>query len=190
LLVTGAELKAWLERSFSQFTQIAPGAQDWPLLDPDFPSFTFDTIEGLTWAVDLAATAWVDARGAIEPTHPPRRILDLSYQGQAVACDQHFVLATNSYRASGSGGFAGARTKALPLGPPINSRDALAAYIAQTGPITDQARPNWHFAPMAGTTVVFDTSPRAASHLSAVSPAMLVPLSLTPQGFRRFRLHL
>jgi len=190
LLVTGAELKAWLERSFSQFTQITPGAQDWPLLDPDFPSFTFDTIEGLTWAVDLAATAWVDARGAIEPTHPPRRILDLSYQGQAVACDQHFVLATNSYRASGSGGFAGAQTKALPLGPPINSRDALAAYIAQTGPITDQVRPNWHFAPMAGTTVVFDTSPRAASHLSAVSPAMLVPLSLTPQGFRRFRLHL
>jgi len=190
LLVTGAELRIWLERSFSQFTQIALGAQDWPLIDPDFPSFTFDTIEGLTWSVDLAAPAWVDARGGIAPAHPPRRILDLSYQGQAVRADQRFVLATNSYRASGSGGFATAQTKALSLGPSTSSRDALAAFIADNGPITDDGRANWHFAPMANTTAVFDTSPRARRHLFGLAAPLLSPLAMTPQGFRRFRLQL
>lgn len=190
LLVTGADLRAWLERSFSQFNQIAPGAQDRLLLHPDFPSFNFDTIEGLTWGVDLAAPPWLDAKAFAPQAQPARRILNLSYQGKALAPDQCFVLATNSYRASGSGGFATARTKALLLGPTISSRDALAAYIAQHGPVTDTAPPNWYFAPMGGTTVVFDTSPRAELHLSSLAPHRLCPLSLTPLGFRRFRLHL
>jgi 2',3'-cyclic-nucleotide 2'-phosphodiesterase/3'-nucleotidase len=45
LLVTGAEVRLWLERSCSQFRQINLQAQDAPLLDPDFPSFNFDTID-------------------------------------------------------------------------------------------------------------------------------------------------
>ncbi len=185
LLVTGAELRLWLERSFSQFRQIAPRAQDAPLLDPDFPSFTFDTIDGVTWAVDLAAPPWVDAKGAA--TNPPRRIVNLCFEGKPLAPDQPFVLATNSYRASGSGGFVAPQTKALPIGPPLSSRDALAAYIARTAPLTAKAPPHWHFVPMPNTTVVFDTSPRAEVHLA---PSSICPLCTTPQGFRRFRLHL
>jgi 2',3'-cyclic-nucleotide 2'-phosphodiesterase/3'-nucleotidase len=185
LRVTGAQLRLWLERSFSQFRQIAPRAQDAPLLDPDFPSFTFDTMDGVTWAVDLAAPPWVDAKGAAST--PPRRIVDLSYQGKPLVPDQPFVLATNSYRASGSGGFVTPQTKALPLGPALGSRDALAAYIARTAPLTAEAPPHWHFVPMPDTTVVFDTSPRAQVQLA---PSRICPLSMTPQGFRRFRLHL
>jgi 2',3'-cyclic-nucleotide 2'-phosphodiesterase/3'-nucleotidase len=178
----------WLERSFSQFPQIAPHAQDTPLLDPDFPSFNFDTIEGLTWAVDLAAPPWVDAKGAV--SRPPSRILKLSYQGKPLAADQPFVLATNSYRASGSGGFVATNTKALSLGPALTSRDALVAYIAQNGHVAADAPPHWHFVPMAGTTVLFDSSARADSHLPGLAPHRACALSLTPQGFRRFRLHL
>lgn len=188
LLVTGAQVRLWLERSFSQFPQIAPHAQDTPLLDPDFPSFNFDTIEGLTWVVDLSAPPWVDAKGAV--SRPPCRILKLSYQGKPLAADQPFVLATNSYRASGSGGFVAANTKALSLGPALSSRDALVAYIAQNGPVAADAPPHWHFVPMAGTTVLFDSSARADSHLPGLAPHRACALSLTPQGFRRFRLHL
>ena len=185
LLVTGGELRLWLERSFSQFRQIAPRAQDAPLLDPDFPSFTFDTIDGLTWAVDLAAPPWVDAKGAV--TNPPHRIVNLCFEGKPLAPDQPFVLATNSYRASGSGGFVAPQTKVLPLGPPLSSRDALAAYIARAAPLTAKSPPHWRFVPMPDTTVVFDTSPRAEVHLA---PSSICPLCMTPQGFRRFRLHL
>lgn len=188
LLVTGAELRLWLERSFGQFLQIAPQAQDVPLLNPDFPSFNFDTIEGLTWAVDLSAPPWVDAKGVVYQS--PRRILNLSYNGQPLAPDQPFVLATNTYRASGSGGFVGPTSKALPLGPPRGSREALAAYIAQNAPVAAEAPPPWHFMQMSNTTVLFDTAPRAESHLPSLTPLRATPLSITPQGFRRFRLHL
>ena len=188
LLVRGADLRLWLERSFSQFPQIAPQAQDTPLLDPDFPSFNFDTIEGLTWAVDLSAPPWINAKVAIP--HPPRRILNLCYQGQPLAPDQPFVLATNSYRASGSGGFVGPETTGLSLGPPRGSREVLATYIDQTAPVAAEAPPHWHFMPMPNTTVVFDTAPRAESHVTSLTPLRATPLSITPHGFRRFRLHL
>jgi 2',3'-cyclic-nucleotide 2'-phosphodiesterase/3'-nucleotidase len=116
--------------------------------------------------------------------------LNLSYNGQPLAPDQPFVLATNSYRASGSGGFVGPTSKALPLGPPRGSREALAAYIAQNAPVAAEAPPPWHFMPMPNTTVVFDTAPRVESHLPSLTPLRATPLSITPQGFRRFRLHL
>ena len=188
VLATGADLRLWLERSFSQFRQITRQAQDAALLDPDFPSFNFDTIEGLTWAVDLSAPPWLDATGAI--THPPCRILNLSFRGRPLAQDQPFVLATNSYRASGSGGFVGSHVTQLPLGAPVSNRAALAAYIARPAPLTAKAPPQWHFVPMPNTTVVFDTCPRAQSHASSLSPLHATPLCLTPQGFQRFRLHL
>ena len=81
-------------------------------------------------------------------------------------------------------------TKALPLGPALTSRDALVAYIAQNGHVAADAPPHWHFVPMAGTTVLFDSSARADSHLPGLATHRACALSLTPQGFRRFRLHL
>ena len=190
LLVTGAEVRLWLERSCSQFRQIDLHAQDAPLLDPDFPSFNFDTIEGLTWSVDLSAPPWVDSRGGGLPLRRPRRILNLCYQGKPLSPDQPFVLATNSYRASGSGGFVGPDAKVLPLGAPLSSRESLAAYIARHSPLSADAPPHWHFAPMPGATVVFDTTPRAQGHLAGLAAVKACPLSVTPQGFHRFRLHL
>ena len=190
LLVTGAELRLWLERSCSQFRQIDLQAQDEPLLDSDFPSFNFDTIEGLTWTIDLSAPPWVDSRGVASLLQPPCRILNLSYQGKPLSPDQLFVLATNSYRTSGSGGFVGPDAKVLSLGPPHGSRDALAAYIARQSPLCADAPPHWHFAPMPGTMGVFDTAPRAVGHLVGLAPVRACPLSTTAQGFHRFRLHL
>lgn len=190
LRVTGADLHLWLERSFSQFRQIAPCSQDVPLLDEDFPSFNFDTVDGLTWAVDLAAPPWVDARGTVLGTQPPRRIRDLSFQGKPLDPDQPFVLATNSYRASGSGGFVSDHITDLRLDPESSSRDVLASYVAQNAPLSDTAPPNWHFVPMPGTSVWFDSAPNAERHLSGLARYRAQPLWLTPQGFRRFRLHL
>ena len=189
LLLTGADLNRWLERSFSQFAQVPPGSDGAELLDPDFPSFNFDMIEGLTWEVDLTCPPRCNMRGeVIRPRF--NRIVALSHQGRAVTPDQRFVLATNSYRAHGAGGFSGARPENVILNGPHASRDILLAYIAKTGSIASAGPPNWRFCAMADTSVLFDSSPAAAAHLADLQPLRAEPLALTPQGFRRFRLHL
>ncbi len=189
LVVSAANLHDWLERSFSQFQRIAPGSQDSPLLNADFPSFNFDTIEGLTWAVDLSAPARFDTRGQVVDAKA-QRIIDLRYQGNPLDPGQRYVLATNSYRASGSGAFAGARPQAMILDGPQSSRDILADHIASLGRIGAAAPANWRFVAMPGTSVLFDSAPKAADHLADLAPLQAEPLGLTPQGFRRFRLHL
>ncbi len=189
LLVTGAELALWLERSFSLFNTIAPGATDVDLINPDFPAFNFDLLEGLTWQVDLTQPRRFDTRGQLEnPT--ARRIRDLSHQGQPVNPQARFVLATNSYRAAGSGGFAGASRDRLLLSGPAASRDIVLAHIARATSLADPLPPNWHFAPLANTTAVFDSAPAAVAHLADLAQFAPTALDLTPAGFRRFRLHL
>ena len=189
LVVTGANLGNWLERSFSQFCQIRPGAQEVELLDPDFPSFNFDLIEGLTWAVDLSRPARHDSRGEVVNA-TASRIVNLAYGGKNVQPDQCFVLATNSYRATGSGGFSGAGLASLVLNGPEASRDVLRQHLEAAGRIDPRALPNWRFCPMPGTTALFNSAPDAADHLADLAPLRAEALDLTPKGFRRFRLHL
>ena len=185
LLVTGAELALWLERSFSQFRQITPGAQDAPLLDPDFPSFNFDMLEPLTWEVDLTQPPRCDSHGrVINPG--ARRIRALGFHGQPVAPEARFVLATNSYRAGGSGGFAGAVPERIILSGPESNRDILLAHIAALGHLPTATPANWHFDPLPGTTVLFESAAAAA----AFAPKQAEALEIAPNGFRRFRLHL
>jgi 2',3'-cyclic-nucleotide 2'-phosphodiesterase/3'-nucleotidase len=189
LLVTGADLQDWLERAFSQFARVTPGAQDAPLLDPEFPSFNFDMIEGLDWQVDLSAPPRHDSRG--EVVNPGfSRIRDLRFAGQPLPLDRYFVLATNGYRANGSGGFGAARPERIILNGPHNSRDILRDHIAQGGKITGTGPANWRFVAMPGTSVLFDSAPAAAAHLADLAPLRADPLATTALGFRRFRLHL
>ena len=189
LLITGAEVALWLERSFSLFNQILPGAQDADLIDPDFPSFNFDLIEGLTWDVDLTAPPRFDSHGkVINPFG--QRIRNLAHQGHPLDPDARFVLATNSYRAAGSGGFAGATPDRTILAGPASSRDVLLAYFARTDPVGDSSPPNWRFLPIGGTSAIFETAPQAESFLAELGAMAAEPLDLTPHGFRRFRLHL
>ena len=55
VLVRGADLAAWLERSASIFRMLVPGGRDHELTDPDFTGYNFDVIAGLGWQIDLAA---------------------------------------------------------------------------------------------------------------------------------------
>jgi 2',3'-cyclic-nucleotide 2'-phosphodiesterase / 3'-nucleotidase len=98
--VTGAELKGWLERSAGMFNQITPGQPDQVLLNPDFPSYNFDVIDGVTYQIDLSQPAMFDRDGNVVNADA-NRIVNLSYQGQPVTDEMEFVIATNNYRASG-----------------------------------------------------------------------------------------
>jgi 2',3'-cyclic-nucleotide 2'-phosphodiesterase/3'-nucleotidase len=187
--ISGAELLAWLERSASLYRQINPGLPDQPLIDPQFPSFNFDSIDGISYCIDLSQPPRHDAVGAlINPD--ARRIVELRFAGRPVAPDAQFVLATNSYRTGGSGDFAGARPDRVIYAAGKLSRDILMEHIRDQGGIPAPGPVNWRFMPMPGTSALFDSAPAAIDFTHELPDTAIEPLELTPAGFRRFRLHL
>ena len=105
LLVTGAQVRDWLERAAICFNRLAPGLPAQALLDPAVPGHDFDVIDGLTYAIDLSQPARYDLSGSL--VHPgAARIRDLCHAGKPVQDDARFIVATNSYRAHGGGPFA------------------------------------------------------------------------------------
>jgi len=189
LQISGADVARWLERSASLYHRITPGAADQPLIDPDFPSFNFDSIDGVTYRIDLSQPPRHDAQGAmLNPA--ATRIVDLCFDGVPVDPDAQFVLATNSYRTAGSGQFAGAQPdRVIYASGQLNSA-VLLAHIQTKGGIPASDPANWQFMPMPGTSVLFDSAPRAVRYTGDLPPGSVEPLALTPEGFLRFRLHL
>ena len=56
--------------------------------------------------------------------------------------------------------------------------------LPPTGPLP------WRFRPLPATTVVFDSAPAATRYLADLQALRAEALEITPEGFRRFRLHL
>ena len=187
--VTGAQLRDWLERSAGMFNQITPGAQDAPLLNPDFPSYNFDVIDGVTYRIDLSQPSKFDPKGA--PLNPDaQRITDLAFDGQPVTDDMEFVVATNNYRASGGGDFPGAKGDTIIFEAPDTNRDVIVRYIVEQGTINPSADANWSFAPMPGTTVVFETGPKARDYAAEVKGVAIEDAGDGADGFALFRIAL
>lgn len=176
LRVTGADLAAWLNHSARAFRQIAPGAQEARLLDPGWPTYNFDVIEGLSYEIDLSAA-------------PGRnRILALCHDGIPVDPGAEFILATTSYRAAGGGGFPATGPEArIALSSQTTIRSLIGDWLAATGTYRPGGPPIWRFAPQPGTSVVLETGPGALAHLPR---AGMTPLDIGPDGFLRLRLAL
>ncbi|WP_099824288.1 bifunctional 2',3'-cyclic-nucleotide 2'-phosphodiesterase/3'-nucleotidase [Oceaniglobus indicus] len=187
--ISGAELLEWLERSAGQFHRIRPGGCGQTLLNADFPSYNFDVIDGVTYAIDLSQPSRFDLDGNMADPDA-HRIVALCHDGRPVAPDQMFVLATNSYRAAGGGTFPATGRARVIYRSHTRSRDALHAYVARNGVITPQRRPTWSFVPMPETSVQFDTGPGAIRHLEAIAHLSPEPLGQTADGFLRLHLHL
>ena len=54
VLISGADVKDWLERSAGMFNQVEPGKPDQVLLNPEFPSYNFDVMDGVSYQIDLS----------------------------------------------------------------------------------------------------------------------------------------
>ncbi|MBS1301521.1 bifunctional 2',3'-cyclic-nucleotide 2'-phosphodiesterase/3'-nucleotidase [Loktanella sp. SALINAS62] len=187
--VTGAQVKDWLERSAGMFNQIEPGAQDAQLLNPDFPSYNFDVIDGLTYRIDLSEPSKFDADGGM--LNPDaNRITDLRFEGEPIDPAQEFIVATNNYRASGGGSFPGADGSTVIFEGPDTNRDVIVRYIVEQGTISPEADANWSFAPMDGTSVLFETGPGAAEYAATLESVNVTPAGNTDAGFALYRIAL
>ncbi|MFF0781630.1 bifunctional metallophosphatase/5'-nucleotidase [Streptomyces sp. NPDC003720] len=94
-LMTGAQVRAYLEYSAAYYVQTAAGAA----VDVEKltnaggrPDYNYDYVSGLSYDIDVAQPAG-------------SRIRNLTFGGAALDDAQQFVLAVNNYRANGGGAF-------------------------------------------------------------------------------------
>ena len=186
--LSGAELRDWLERAAGIFTRLQEGVPDQPLIDPDFPAYNFDVIDGLDWTLDLAAPRRFDSSGASVASGG--RVRDMTHRGRPVADADRFLLATNSYRLSGAGLYGTLLQDRQPLLKTTDRvRDILHAYLRRIRRAAPVSALPFRFGALRGASALFDTGPGAVAHL-AQAPLPAEPLGLTEAGFLRLRLRL
>jgi 2',3'-cyclic-nucleotide 2'-phosphodiesterase/3'-nucleotidase len=185
--VNGAELCEWLERSAGIFNRLVPDAQDQILLDPEFPGYNFDVIDGLEFKIDLAQPSRYGTDGALLAPKA-RRIRDLRFGGAPLDPGAQFVVATNNYRASGGGRFPGLGPDRVVLEGIEANRDILQRFVARQGTLAPRQRASWRFCPMPGTSALFETGPGAARCLPEIEGLRLEPLGIGGNGFARYRI--
>ncbi|MFD1179254.1 bifunctional 2',3'-cyclic-nucleotide 2'-phosphodiesterase/3'-nucleotidase [Paenibacillus puldeungensis] len=185
VLVTGAELKEWLEWSAGQFKQIDPAkTEEQELVNNEFPTYNFDVIDGVTYQIDVTQPTKYDAKGGLL-NEKANRILSLSYKGKPIDPAQKFVVASNNYRASSSK-LANPDGKRIILASPDENRQVVINYIRSNGTINPAADGNWSLAPFGKADVTFATSP-AAKEIAA-KDSKLTYLSDTKDGYAKFKL--
>ncbi|WP_372570785.1 bifunctional 2',3'-cyclic-nucleotide 2'-phosphodiesterase/3'-nucleotidase [Ruegeria jejuensis] len=187
--VSGAQVKDWLERSAGMFNQVEAGKADQVLLNPEFPSYNFDVMDGVTYQIDLSQPSKFNPKG--EVINPDaNRIVNLQFNGAPVDPQAQFIIATNNYRAGGGGKFPGAMGDTIVFEGPDTNRDVIVRYIVEKGTISPRADANWSFAPLPGTSVLFDTGPKAGDYVEDVQGVTIEPAGDGPEGFARFRIAL
>ena len=187
--ITGAQVREWLEMSAGIFNRIEPGKADQKLINPDFPAYNFDVIDGVTYRIDLSQPSKYDPKGAVLDASA-NRIKDLKIDGKPVDLKQKFVVATNNYRAGGGGNFPEINQSKVIYEAPDTNRDVIVRYIVDQKTINPSADANWSFAPIAGATAIFETGPKAKGFIADVKTVRIEPAGDGENGFARYRITL
>jgi 2',3'-cyclic-nucleotide 2'-phosphodiesterase/3'-nucleotidase len=172
MLLTGAQVREWIEMSAGQFRRIDPkGAARQPLLDETFRSYNFDTLDGVSYELDLTQPARYTGNGALAAPDA-HRVQNLRYQGKPVEPTARFIVATNNYRAYGGGNFPGLVAANVVLDAPDENRQVLVNYLARTaagekgGQFNPSADGNWKIQPVPGVAMTFLTGSGAKRYVA------------------------
>lgn len=184
--LTGAEVIEWLERAAAAWNRIAPGSTETPLRNPEVPGYHFEVIEPLDVTYDLSQPARYDAAGR-QIDARAQRVVRVLLDGQPLDPAAELVLATNSYRLGGAGGYLGPQARVV-MAPRDAVRDVLRSHIAQWDGTLPQGRVT--LAPIPGTTALYETGPGALPHLGQIAWFRPTPRGTTRAGFVRLRLDL
>ncbi|MFZ3578842.1 bifunctional 2',3'-cyclic-nucleotide 2'-phosphodiesterase/3'-nucleotidase [Virgibacillus sp. DJP39] len=160
--LTGNQIQDWLEMSAGQFNEVdSNDTEQQSFVDNDFATYNFDVIDGVTYQVDVTEPSKYSNDG--ELINPDaQRIVNLQYNGEPIAGEQEFLVATNNYRAGGGGNFPHLDGSQIVLSPQIQNRQVVIQYIQQNGTIDPSADNNWTFAPIDGNPeLTFQSSPDA-----------------------------
>jgi 2',3'-cyclic-nucleotide 2'-phosphodiesterase/3'-nucleotidase len=128
-LMTGAQMKAYLEFSANYFVQTAPDAA----VDPakltnanGTPDYNYDVVSGLSYEIDIAKSAG-------------SRVTNVRFEGQPLADDAQFVFAVNNYRANGGGNFPHVAAARVLWSNSEEIRNTMIAWVKAKGSIDPAA---------------------------------------------------
>jgi 2',3'-cyclic-nucleotide 2'-phosphodiesterase/3'-nucleotidase len=187
VVITGAQVKNWLEMSAGMFNEVKPGTKDADLLNADFPSYNFDVIDGVTYQIDLAQPRKFDNDGKVINADASR-IQNLQFDGKPIDPKRKFVVVTNNYRAGGGGKFPDVAADKVVFQAPDTNRDVIVRYVHEQGTINPSADGNWTFKPVDGATATFQSGPKAKQFIADVKGARIEDAGEGTDGFAKFRL--
>ncbi len=184
--IKGADVREWLEMAAGQYRHIDPaGPAVQELLDLDARSYNTDTVDGVSYEIDVTQDARYSFDGKL--IHPEsHRIQNLKYQGQPVDEAAELLVVTNNYRANGGGHFPGIDSSHIVLDTPMETRQVLSAYIAAQKVLTPKSDGNWHVMPVPGVRLQFTSSAAGVKYLPLVPGACLS--GLLEGGWARYEL--
>ncbi|MDE2276021.1 MAG: bifunctional 2',3'-cyclic-nucleotide 2'-phosphodiesterase/3'-nucleotidase [Burkholderiales bacterium] len=172
--LTGAQVREWLEFAVGAFNRIDPhGPPAQSLLNPAFPSFNFDTLDGVQYAIDLTQPARYDRSGQLVAPDA-HRIVGLRWQGRPIDERGYFAIVTNNYRAAGGGNFPGLDGSNIIVNAPEENREALVDYLKTQQPLQPQADGNWRLQPVPGVKLRFVSGAGAIARLAQAPQVRLV----------------
>ncbi|MFD1831933.1 bifunctional metallophosphatase/5'-nucleotidase [Streptomyces desertarenae] len=128
-LITGAQLREYLEFSARYYARVPAGAP----VDPagltnagGIPDYNYDVVSGVSYDVDISR-------------EPGSRIVGPVIGGREVADDDRFVLAVNNYRANGGGNFPHIASAPQVWANSEEIRNTIIAWVQRAGEV-DPAR--------------------------------------------------
>jgi 2',3'-cyclic-nucleotide 2'-phosphodiesterase/3'-nucleotidase len=172
--LSGAQVREWLEFSAGAFQRIDPaGPPEQDLLNPGFPSYNFDMIDGLTYRIDVTQPARYE-RGGKLAAPAARRIVDLRFDGKPLDDKAEFGVVTNNYRASGGGNFPNLDGTNIVLDAPDETREALVQHLQALKTLEPAADNNWKLVPVPGVKLRFLSGAGGMAHLAAYPQVKLI----------------
>ena len=174
VVITGAQVRQWLEMAAIAFNRIDPaGAPEQNLLNESIPSFNFDTLDGVTYRIDVTQPARYERSGKLVAPDA-QRIVDLQHDGKPVDDAARFVVVTNNYRASGGGNFPGLDGNNIVLQAPDENREALGEYLRAAKKVDPSADGNWRIQAVPGVKLQFRSGAGGIAQLARYPNIALV----------------